>query len=161
MADAVYTLRDATPGDARAVVRLWERMARQHQDYDRDVWCWSHDAAVHWEDVFRRQVGKPDMVHLVACDAGGAIVGFTVGCVKDAPAIFTSKRIGEVWDLLVHPDHRGHGLATRLMERTFEALKARGATCVILHVSLQNESAIRLYEKIGMRPVMYRMYRSL
>ena len=32
---------------------------------------------------------------------------------------------------------------------------------VTLHVALANPAARRLYEKLGMRPVMHRMYRRL
>ena len=47
------------------------------------------------------------------------------------------------------------------MEAVFEQLKVGGAEAVILHVAQANEAAVRLYEKVGMRSVMYRMFKKL
>ncbi len=167
MARAHATIRTATPDDAEAVTALWRTMAAEHQAYDREVWCWSGDAARHWQKHFEEVVSKPDMLILVAEAAGGApgadadIVGFLVVEIRQSRPVFETKRTGFVWDIAVHPQRRRQGIATGLMRRALDDLRGRDVDDVILHAAVANTAAIRLYEKLGLRRVMYRMYRRL
>jgi predicted GNAT family acetyltransferase len=54
----------------------------------------------------------------------------------------------EVSAVCTHPDFRGRGYAAGLMSVVTQAIVARGET-PFLHVFDHNESAIRLYEKLG------------
>lgn len=49
----------------------------------------------------------------------------------------------------VAPSHRRRGLARELLEVSFPALRARGATQMILEVLEQNERAVALYRALG------------
>lgn len=46
------------------------------------------------------------------------------------------------------PDHRGRGLATRLVSAVAAGIKERGDT-PLLHAAASNTNALRLYESIG------------
>ncbi|BBB01840.1 putative acetyltransferase [Actinacidiphila reveromycinica] len=54
----------------------------------------------------------------------------------------------EISAVCTDPDHRGHGLATRLVRHVAAGIGARGDT-PFLHAAAANTSAIRLYESIG------------
>jgi ribosomal protein S18 acetylase RimI-like enzyme len=58
-----------------------------------------------------------------------------------------------VKDVVVHESWRRRGLAEALLLRAFNALSARGATAVELKVEALNQSAVRLYERLGMRVI--------
>lgn len=60
---------------------------------------------------------------------------------------------GFVKDLVVHEAWRGRGLGEALMRHALEIFAARGAPAVELKVHADNASAIRLYERVGMRVV--------
>jgi len=60
---------------------------------------------------------------------------------------------GHVISIAVLPFARGIGIASSLMQRTFEALKKYGASEVYLEVRVSNEPAIRLYRKLGFEPI--------
>ena len=157
-----YIIRPAKVADVRAVAALWEIMAEQHRAYDAEHWCWSHGAPVHWARWYRDLLRKPEMILPVAQPSeGGKVVGFAIASYKDNPNVFTVAQSGQVWDLFVHPDHRRRGIGLALMQWTFDSLKALGAGDVKLHVAIANPAAVRLYEKMGLRPVMYRMYKRL
>lgn len=56
----------------------------------------------------------------------------------------------EVSGVCTHPDHRGRGLAGRLMREVASGIAARGETA-FLHAYADNRSAIALYERLGYR----------
>jgi ribosomal protein S18 acetylase RimI-like enzyme len=57
-------------------------------------------------------------------------------------------RIAVLGNLTTHPDHRGEGLATLLMERLTRELVGEGKT-VCLNVKCDNAPAITCYERLG------------
>lgn len=156
-----YFIRGAKPADVAEVTAMWEIMAAQHKAYDEQVWCWSDDSIHHWSNWYRGLLRKRDMVLPVAQFEDGRLGGFGIASCKDNPNIFTVMQAGEIWDVFVHPDYRRHGIGQALMEWTLEALRLLGAEDVKLHVAIANEGAVKLYEKLGMRSVMYRMYKRL
>ncbi|MFG2673350.1 GNAT family N-acetyltransferase [Streptomyces sp. NPDC048445] len=54
----------------------------------------------------------------------------------------------EISAVCTHPDHRGRGLATRLVRAVAAGIRERGDT-PFLHAAADNTQAIRLYESIG------------
>jgi len=59
--------------------------------------------------------------------------------------------IGHIVTLDVHPDFRRRGIGQRLMDQAEQRLRARGAERMILEVGVQNDAALRFYEKLGYR----------
>lgn len=58
---------------------------------------------------------------------------------------FTVPSLG----IAVHPDHRGRGVARRLMAHLHRVASTRGAATVRLKVYRHNAAAVRLYESLG------------
>ena len=71
----------------------------------------------------------------------GAIAGFAV-----AQPI---RNIGRLLTLDILPEARRSGLATRLMREIEMRLRAGGCRQVYLETAVNNESALRLYQKLG------------
>ena len=59
---------------------------------------------------------------------------------------------GHVRHVAVAPAYHGKRIGQRLMERAAELMRARGLTRWALNVKPDNASAIRLYERMGLRP---------
>lgn len=122
-------LRRALPGDLPQVLEI-ERLAFGKQ----------------W-DYFQFKASLDD-VFLVAVDADTArIVGFLVACCCEV------ARRGLILRIAVHPDFRGQGIATQLLERAFAELKKKGLKEVELDVDILKAGARHLYEKLGFRVV--------
>ncbi|MER6217012.1 MULTISPECIES: GNAT family N-acetyltransferase [unclassified Streptomyces] len=57
----------------------------------------------------------------------------------------------EISAVCTHPEHRGRGLATRLVRAVAAGIRERGEV-PFLHTAESNTAAIRLYESIGFTP---------
>ena len=93
-------------------------------------------------DAFLRFLDEPGF--LVAIE-NGLILGYIVA---DAGQGFGTA-IGHVKDLAVHPDHRGRGIGTRLLDAGLLRLRRQSVNRVKLEVRASNQPALDLYERFG------------
>jgi ribosomal protein S18 acetylase RimI-like enzyme len=74
-----------------------------------------------------------------------------IGNVSVFPANYPTS-LGNVWYIAnvgVHPDHRGKGIAGRLMEASLQMIRERGGAAAILQVAPEESPARRLYKNLG------------
>ena len=95
--------------------------------------------------MFASDLSKPCSVCPAAVDGDSdRLVGYLI-----------ISRYVDAWDVMnvaVAPEHRRHGIATALLERLFEMTADDGQRGYTLEVRVSNESAIRLYERLGFQP---------
>jgi len=156
-----YTIRGANDADADALTDLKVRMGDQHHAYDAEVWAEGARTADAWRKEFAEQLRAENARVLVAESSSGECVGFVTCRVYEAPCERPAARAGLIGELVIHPDHQRRGLGARLMEAALEALGKLGAEDVTLHVAVQNEHAVRFYERLGFRIIMHRMFMRL
>jgi [ribosomal protein S18]-alanine N-acetyltransferase len=137
MSDEIV-LRDYRTSDLDAMFRL-----------DQD--CFSAEFRFDRESirVFAEEQGA---FVRVAEKAGAEIVGFVIVHVERV----AKEWRGYVVTLDVAEQHRGQGIARRLMEQAEFRAAAAGARWIELHVFTGNESAIRFYEGMGYERVATR-----
>ncbi|MEJ2482425.1 MAG: ribosomal protein S18-alanine N-acetyltransferase [Gemmatimonadota bacterium] len=102
------------------------------------------------ESTFRALMRRPSASLLTAETAvdekiGAEVVGFAV--------LWFAADEAELGDFAVDPDWRGRGVGSRLLERSIEVARARGARTLYLEVRESNAAARALYEKRGFRVV--------
>ena len=78
----------------------------------------------------------------LVAESSGQVVGFILAYRRGRPW-------GHIITIDVHPDFRHQELGTRLMEHAEQRLKESGATRILLEAGVENETAIRFYEKLG------------
>jgi mycothiol synthase len=104
-------------------------------------------AAAFWKERrdAAREVFPHDASLWFVARRDGEVVGFSF-CERN-------EGLGRVAEIGVVPAFRGLGLGFTLLTHSFEMLRARGATEVVLDVDADNvTSALRLYRKAGMTP---------
>jgi ribosomal protein S18 acetylase RimI-like enzyme len=84
-------------------------------------------------------------------DAGGQVVGYLVARLKDGNDI-RPVLTAELESLYVQEDRRNGGHGAALVEHFLAWAKATGAGRAVVHAYAANTSAIRFYERFGMRP---------
>lgn len=122
------TIRPATAGDLAAVVAI-ERASFG------DPW-----PASAFADLLRE--GR--MLFVVA-EQGGAVAGYAI-------AWFVAGS-GELANIAVAPERRGHGIGAALLERVLDAARAQGAGETFLEVRESNAAARGLYASRGFAEV--------
>jgi len=94
--------------------------------------------------MFAGELAKPSSICLGAFEADGddgTLCGFLV-----------VSRYVDAWHVMnvaVAPQHRGRGIATMLLERLFELTADDAHRGYTLEVRVSNDTAIRLYERLG------------
>ena len=91
--------------------------------------------------MFAAELRKPSALALGAYLESGELVGYA----------FVSRYVDawHVMNVAVAPGHRRRGVATELLQRLFEVTATDQRRGYTLEVRVSNETAIRLYERLG------------
>ena len=98
-----------------------------------------------WEEsTFRGLMRRPSAALFVA-ELEDRVAGFAV--------LWFAADEGELGDLAVHPDLRGLGIGSELLELSVREARHRGSRYLYLEVREGNPAAQRLYERAGFEVV--------
>jgi len=153
------TVRRAAPADLARIGKLGALLVRAHHDFDPQRFlAATSKTEVGYGAFLGSQLDKPNVVVLVA-EREGEVIGYTYAGVEGTDYMSLRGPAGVLYDIVVDPDHRGHGVGRKLLEATLSALKARGAPRVVLSTAEQNAPAQHLFESSGFRRTMIEMTR--
>ena len=116
-------------------------------------------------DIFREGAQKYDRTALLTllqdqnrpiyvADRAGTVAGYAFCVLKFQPenSVMLARQEFYIDDLCVDESCRGEGIATALYRHVCAAAKEKDCDFVTLNVWHGNESAIKFYEKMGLRP---------
>jgi ribosomal protein S18 acetylase RimI-like enzyme len=159
--DEATIIRPATRADMRAVGRLGALLVRLHHDFDPQRFMAATSGTEHGYGSFLgTQLADPEVIVLVA-ERAGEVVGYTYAGVEGVDYMSLRGPAGVLYDIVVDPAHRGHGVGGKLLEATVAALREKGAPRVVLSTAQQNEAAQHLFEHAGFRRTMIEMTREI
>ena len=142
--------RKAEKEDFDKVRSLYWMLIDQEQD-DPSFPHWKK--GIHPSDeMIRTSIDKGDLYVLVDGDEVAACVianDEKVDGYADAPWQINSDEVIVLHVLAVHPNHRGEGLARRLVGNVIEMERAAGKKALRLDVIENNTTAEKLYQKLG------------
>jgi ribosomal protein S18 acetylase RimI-like enzyme len=154
-------IRPAAAADLPAIGRLGALLVRTHHDFDPERFIAATPRTEHgYASFLGTQLEQPHVVVLVA-ERDGAVIGYTYAGVEGFDYMSLRGPAGVLYDIVVDPGHRGHGVGRMLLDATIAALAARGASQVVLSTAERNESAQRLFDRAGFRRTMIEMTREL
>jgi ribosomal protein S18 acetylase RimI-like enzyme len=154
------TVRSARPEDAPALGRMGAALARQHHDFDSARFMLPEDVESGYRWWLRRESKSAEAVVLVA-ELDGAVVGYAYGRVEERDWNALRDACGVLHDIWVEESARGSGVGTLLLEEMVQRLKALGVPRVVLMTASRNETAQRLFARLGWRPTMVEMTREV
>jgi ribosomal protein S18 acetylase RimI-like enzyme len=154
-------IRRAMTSDLPALGRLGALLVQQHHDFDaRRFLGASRSTPRHYAEFLGSQLDDPDVLVLVA-EHDGQVIGYTFAAMEGYDYKSLRGPAGLLHDILVDPDHRGRGVGSRLLDETLSTLRSKGARQIVLSTAERNESAQRLFARIGFRRTMVEMTREL
>jgi ribosomal protein S18 acetylase RimI-like enzyme len=154
-------IRGAAPADLQTIGRLGALLVRTHHDFDPKRFIAATPQTEHaYASFLGTQLDEPNVVVLVA-ERDGEVLGYSYAGVEGTDYMSLRGPAGVLYDIVVDPIHRRHGVGRMLLEASLAALASRGAPRVVLSTAEQNESAQRLFARAGFRRTMIEMTREL
>ena len=137
-----------------------DTLLRQHAVAKHD--CFEHeiDAAVFpclgkrrgcqklMEDISRRSNFVPEATWLLIKRDSAGGVSHPIGTIQ---GLRDDENYGAIQNVGVVPEYRGLGLGSILLHQALDGFRSVGCPVAHLEVTVQNRSAIRLYERLGFR----------
>ncbi len=110
-------------------------------------------------EVFDRLSRRETDRIFVAKDESLAFLGYL--WIGEGGNIMTGLKHGYVYDIFVEEEFRGKGIGRILMEKAESFCRERGYSRILLMVSVSNQVAISLYDKMGFKAEQTYMARAL
>ena len=155
------TIRPAGRADLPAIGRLGALLVRTHHDFDPQRFIAATPQTEHGYTWFLgTRLEEPSVIVLVA-ERSGEVLGYTYAGVEGTDYMALRGPAGVLYDIVVDPAHRGHGVGRLLLDATLAALEGRGVPRVVLSTAERNEAAQRLFARAGFRRTMIEMTREL
>lgn len=110
-----------------------------------------------WQSLFTGQRNfRPDLSRLAVAD--GAVVGYVLAYVFEADTAARGSREASLGQIGVLPEARGRGIAGGLIAEVLRAAAENACQGASLLIDTENVTgALRLYERLGFRPVRSRV----
>jgi hypothetical protein len=140
------TIRPATAGDVAQMAQLIALKRRQLETYEPVMWRVSETAGQLTPSFFTHQIPQPNVVARVA-ESGGAIAGFAIGALQDAPPVFApgGKTI-VIDDFAVAEGPDADDIASALLDSLMSEARARSAVQIIVIAAARDERVTRWLE---------------
>ena len=149
-------IRKATRRDLPKVAALAGVLVRQHYAFDAKRFLFIENPEAGYEWWFGKELLNKQALILCA-KLDGKIVGYAYARLepRDWNALLDAH--GALHDILVADTARRQGIGKKLLQRTLDELRARGAARVVLHTAIKNRAAQKLFASVGFRQTMLEM----
>jgi ribosomal protein S18 acetylase RimI-like enzyme len=154
-------VRRAEERDLEAVGRLGARLLRDHHEFDRLRFMaprGNTEEGYAW--FLGTQLQRDDAAVFVA-DWDGRVVGYVYAGIEPQSWKELREEAGFIHDVYVDESARRGGIATALLDAAAAWLAERGMPRIVLWTAASNDSARRLFERLGFRHTMTEMTREL
>jgi ribosomal protein S18 acetylase RimI-like enzyme len=156
MADV--TIRPATPADEAALGRYGGALMRLHHAWDPRRFLSTPDPERGYGRFLVSQIGGPESVVLVA-EHDAAVIGYVWATLEPTSWKDLRAACGFVHDVFVDDGARRLGAGEALVRAAIAWLEAHGVPRVVLMSAARNETAQRLFDRLGFRRTMVEMTR--
>lgn len=146
-------IRKAKENDIDKIKDLLNQVLKVHHDGRPDIFKYDSKIGKYTDKELIAIIGNEDTPVFVADD--GEVVGYAFCILQQYKNhnIFTDIKTLYIDDLCVNKNVRGEGIGKKLYDYVLEYAKEKGCYNVTLNVWSENESAMRFYEKCGLKPM--------
>ena len=155
-------IRRATAADLPALGVLGASLLRTHYGFDPLRFMAPRgDPESGYAWFLGTQLEEKDVAVFVAERTGGGIVGYVYAGVEPQSWKELRDAAGFIHDVVVAPEAQRHGVASALIDAACEWFRSIGAPRVVLWTAEKNDSAQRLFARLGFRRTMIEMTKEL
>jgi len=149
--------------DLPAVGILAGRLVRMHYAYDQERYMKPGNPEQGYQRWFGTKLDADDAILLVAEDPSIAAgpLGYAFVALEGRDYNNLLEPHAKLHDILVDERAQKHGVGEALLDEVFRTAKEKGAPRVLLYTASQNETAQRLFHRMGFRTTMLEMTREL
>jgi len=149
-----YVVREVEEEHTRSIWNACGEAMKDEANFNEEFW-----SQEGYEWLCGLRVFRPELWRIAWMDE--EIAGGVLNFIDEVENRKYGRNWGYTQGIFVGRRHRGKGLASALIARSFDVLRAQGLSDAALTVDTQNPSgALRLYEKMGFRTVaQYASYR--
>jgi ribosomal protein S18 acetylase RimI-like enzyme len=159
--DTPIVIRRATAADMPALGKLGASLLRTHYGFDPQRFMAPRGDPESGYAWFLGTQLKEDDVAVFVAERSGAVIGYVYAGMEPQSWKELRESAGFVHDVVVAPEAQRTGVASALVEAACEWLRSIGAPRVVLWTAEKNESAQRLFTRLGFRRTMIEMTREL
>ncbi len=147
-------IRKATPSDKPTLLRFEQGVIEAERPCDPTL---KRDDTLYYD--IDEMIRAPHIELLVA-EVNGKLAGCGYARIESSKQYLQHRQHAYLGFMYVTPEHRGKGINQKIMEALKDWSVGQGVHELRLEVYVQNESAIKAYEKIGFVRHMYEMRKS-
>jgi len=152
----MITIRRASKTDETALGPLGAALMRQHHASDPRRFILTNRPEEGYGRFLVSQLADPDVLVLVA-ERSSEVVGYVFAGIEPTSWRDLRGPCGFIHDVYVHESARKEGTGQRLMREAIDWIHSRGMSQVVLWSKSGNDSAQRLFAKLGFRETMIEM----
>lgn len=152
----MITIRRALKSDETALGPLGAALMRQHHASDPRRFILTNRPEEGYGRFLVSQLADPDVLVLVA-ERSSEVVGYVFAGIEPTSWRDLRGPCGFIHDIYVHESARKEGAGQRLLREAIEWIHSRGMTQVVLWSKAGNDSAQRMFTKLGFRDTMIEM----
>jgi ribosomal protein S18 acetylase RimI-like enzyme len=159
--DTPIVIRRATAADMPTLGKLGASLLRTHYGFDPQRFMappGDPESGYAW--FLGTQLKEEDVAVFVA-ERSGAVIGYVYAGIEPQSWKELRESAGFIHDVVVAPEAQRTGVASALVESACEWLRTIGAPRVVLWTAEKNDSAQRLFTRLGFRRTMIEMTREL
>ncbi|MFX0096351.1 MAG: GNAT family N-acetyltransferase [Candidatus Hodarchaeota archaeon] len=155
----VLIIRPFKIEDFRQVAKLWK--AFMSDPSASDLHILPNDSNVKNWRKFVTETYAEDKNQVLVAEIEERIVGYIIFFVQTRTGLRTRYSWATIYDIYVHSDFRGRGIATKLIEKCLKYLESKNVTHVRLTVWVNNKIARKLYQRFSFEDYMIIVQRTL
>lgn len=143
-------IRDGRKEDLKAVVDLWEKLAKQHAELSSELQL-APDSRRKWSRYLAKKFSERS-TKLIVAEEDGDIVGFMLCLLTPNTPIYKDRTIGIISDAYVNEERRKKGVAGMMLKLALRWFAKNKASSVQLGVAYANVEARAIWHQLGFRP---------
>ena len=122
-----------------------EKLLKKHIEYESKIDI-NIDAKANVDDFFDRMAGNPDAI-LLAAKQEEKIVGYLHGFIKNNYKNISKNDIAVINIVYVDEKYRRQGVGKALLNSFYDWVKFKNTNYIEVETYINNENAIKFYEK--------------